>query len=99
MQGSQDEVEQTMPGDAAVDSHEFTASNDATGDLVEATEAEIRQDPVALPKAMMEPIETGDVRVDSAVARLAECSTDDDAAAITVLTDVHDRLHEVLLNP
>ena len=44
-------------------------------------------------------VETRDVRVDAAVSRLAETSTEDDAAAIAVLVDVHDRLHSVLVNP
>ena len=46
-----------------------------------------------------EPIATGDVRVDAAVARLAESNTQDDDAAIAVLSDVHDRLHSVLVTP
>mgnify|MGYP006269881083 CR=1 FL=1 len=49
--------------------------------------------------APLETPETGDVRVDAAIARLTECATDDDPAAIAVLTDVYDRLHHVLLNP
>lgn len=58
-------------------------------------------EPAALEPLTPEPVavETGDVRVDAAVARLVEATGIEDSATIAVLTDVHDTLHHVLLNP
>ena len=75
-----------------VDSAEF--SDDA---LVPAESA--ASDTSNNPLFDAEPIATGDARVDAAVARLAESNTQDDDAAIAVLSDVHDRLHSVLVTP
>lgn len=77
-------VEASVPVDDVADAHE--SSTDAPAEK-------------AIFYVPLETPETGDVRVDAAIARLSECSSDDDPAAIAVLTDVYDRLHHVLLNP